>query len=509
MFELMDCNIYELIRGRRHRLPESLVKMYAALSTFCPPLVLTIATLFRYTYQLVKAMDHMHRNGIFHRDIKPENILIMDDLLKLADFGSCRGIYSKQPYTEYISTRWYRAPECLLTDGCYGYVVGYVSRVDIAIPPRATPDTQSLSRRYKMDMWGVGCVLFEILALYPLFPGTDEKDQIERIHAIIGTPPSEVLAKFQRYSSHIDYKFPPQKGCGIQSKLPHASPEAVDIIVKLLAYDPEDRISARQALRHPWFQELRAADKRQQHANGSRSQPTGRSSARTNGATGGSSSKSGATKGSGAPSAAASTGAADGGDTGQGGGKSEEKQAEHSGTTGSDPGLPTIGKGSKVRRGLRGSVLAAPCAGLTNGPAQSKRGNQNSSTIALPVPASSTGTSNTKGHHGHHGHHSHHHNRHGPGTNSSAVRWRLGASFAPSTTTNDHGCAALHSSCLELSPALCLAQARHRMRRCPPLASLFTAPHCAWVGSTSTTTSTTASTLAPRARTPRKARSTC
>lgn len=47
-------------------------------------------------------------NGIFHRDIKPENILIMDDALKLADFGSCRGVYSKQPYTEYISTRWYR-----------------------------------------------------------------------------------------------------------------------------------------------------------------------------------------------------------------------------------------------------------------------------------------------------------------------------------------------------------------------------------------------------------------
>ena len=53
--------------------------------------------------------------------LQPENILIMDDCLKLADFGSCRGIYSKQPYTEYISTRWYRAPECLLTDGYYNY----------------------------------------------------------------------------------------------------------------------------------------------------------------------------------------------------------------------------------------------------------------------------------------------------------------------------------------------------------------------------------------------------
>ena len=82
----MDMNIYELIRGRRHYLADACVRAYM--------------------YQLVRAMDHMHRNGIFHRDIKPENILIMDDHLKLADFGSCRGVYSKQPYTEYISTRW-------------------------------------------------------------------------------------------------------------------------------------------------------------------------------------------------------------------------------------------------------------------------------------------------------------------------------------------------------------------------------------------------------------------
>ena len=101
VFELMDMNIYEMIRGRRHYVEESRIKMFM--------------------YQLCKALDQMHRNGIFHRDVKPENILIRGDELKLADFGSCRGIYSKQPYTEYISTRWYRAPECLLTDGYYGY----------------------------------------------------------------------------------------------------------------------------------------------------------------------------------------------------------------------------------------------------------------------------------------------------------------------------------------------------------------------------------------------------
>lgn len=216
VFELMDMNIYELIRERRHYLPENRVKMFM--------------------YQLARSMDHMHRNGIFHRDIKPENILIKDDQLKLADFGSCRGIYSKQPFTEYISTRWYRAPECLLTDGYYSY---------------------------KMDIWGLGCVFFEVLSLYPLFPGTNELDQVQKIHQIMGTPTAELLNHFKKKSSHMDFNFPTQEGTGIEKMIPHIAPECVDLIVKLLAYNPEDRMSARQGLRHPWFRDLREAEKKQ------------------------------------------------------------------------------------------------------------------------------------------------------------------------------------------------------------------------------------------------------
>ncbi|KAH9546127.1 hypothetical protein CY35_12G079500 [Sphagnum magellanicum] len=217
VFELMEMNIYELIRGRRNYVAEDRIKSYM--------------------YQLMKAMDHMHRNGIFHRDIKPENILIMEEVLKLADFGSCRGVYSKQPYTEYISTRWYRAPECLLTDGYYNY---------------------------KMDMWGVGCVFFEIVSLFPLFPGNNELDQVQKIHKILGTPPMQLLEKMKRRSQHADFKFPHQDGTGIARLIPHASAACVELLNKLLAYNPDDRLSARQALRHGYFKDLRDKEKLQQ-----------------------------------------------------------------------------------------------------------------------------------------------------------------------------------------------------------------------------------------------------
>jgi len=215
VFELMDMNLYEAIKGRRHYLPEEKVK--------------------QYMYELLKALDHMHRNGIFHRDVKPENLLLLDDEIKLADLGSCRGIYSRQPYTEYISTRWYRAPECLLTDGYYNF---------------------------KMDLFAAGCVWFEIVALFPLFPGQNEMDQIQKIHNVLGTPPAELLArKFKRNASHMDFNFPEKKGTGIERLVPHADPELIELMKKLIRYDPDERVLARQALKDPYFRDLRDAEK--------------------------------------------------------------------------------------------------------------------------------------------------------------------------------------------------------------------------------------------------------
>eukprot|EP01083_Nonionella_stella_P293513 998210_1 len=156
--------------------------------------------------------------------------------MKVADFGSCRGIFSKPPYTEYISTRWYRAPECLLTDGYYDH---------------------------KMDIWGVGCVMFEIISLYPLFPGTNELDQIDRIHNIRGSPSREILKRFQSLSSNnTNFNFPPRSSTNLRDLIPHTSPDTIDLLEDLLEYDPEKRISARQALMHPYFRECVEAEKR-------------------------------------------------------------------------------------------------------------------------------------------------------------------------------------------------------------------------------------------------------
>ena len=166
VFECMEGNLYQLTKSRKGR------PLAAGLT----------ASIF---YQILAGLDHVHRSGYFHRDMKPENLLITTTgladypasslyalpatppekdvvvVVKLADFGLAREIHSKPPYTEYVSTRWYRAPEVLLR-----------SR-DYSIP---------------VDMWALGTIMVEAITLKPLFPGESEVDQIHKICQLLGDP---------------------------------------------------------------------------------------------------------------------------------------------------------------------------------------------------------------------------------------------------------------------------------------------------------------------------------
>ncbi|KAI7865130.1 kinase-like domain-containing protein, partial [Spinellus fusiger] len=118
-------------------------------------------------YQILAALSHLHKHGVFHRDMKPENLLIGTpsqggpSVIKLADFGLARELKSKPPYTEYVSTRWYRAPEVILRSNNYSSPV---------------------------DLWAVGAIFAEMLTLRPLFPGQSEIDQLYRICELLGSP---------------------------------------------------------------------------------------------------------------------------------------------------------------------------------------------------------------------------------------------------------------------------------------------------------------------------------
>lgn len=190
---------------------------------------LSISKVRRYMQQILKALKYMHERDIFHRDIKPENILIKNDTIKIADLGSSKGCLATHPYTEYISTRWYRAPECLMTDGYYDR---------------------------SMDIWGLGTVLFEVITLSPLFQGNNELDQIHKIFKILGTPDREVISRFMKHYTHMELNIAPVRGVGLEKLMPsHVPPECVDLMYRMLVIDPLKRITAEAALQHEFFKE--------------------------------------------------------------------------------------------------------------------------------------------------------------------------------------------------------------------------------------------------------------
>jgi serine/threonine protein kinase len=186
-----------------------------------------------YVYQMLRSLAHIHSQGICHRDIKPQNLLVdvQTHALKLCDFGSAKILRPEETNISYICSRYYRAPELIF--GASNY----------------TPS---------IDVWSLGCVFAELILGKPLFPGESGIDQLVEIIKILGTPSKEEI--FAMNPHYTDFKFPlinpspwtkvfPSKAC------PDA--DAVDLLSKMLVYDPVKRISAGDGMAHPFFTELR------------------------------------------------------------------------------------------------------------------------------------------------------------------------------------------------------------------------------------------------------------
>lgn len=243
--EYMEGNLYQLMKARDHKCLDN-------------------ASVKSILFQIMQGLEHIHAHNFFHRDIKPENILVSSSghqetsnsfrrysslvtppstppsyTVKIADFGLARETHSKLPYTTYVSTRWYRAPEVLLRAGEYSAPV---------------------------DIWAVGAMAVEVATLKPLFPGVNEVDQLWRVCEIMGSPGNWYNKSGQRVGGG-DWR----EGSRLAGKLgfsfPKMAPHAMDTILQspqwpaslsqfvtwCLMWDPKTRPTSTQALAHEYF----------------------------------------------------------------------------------------------------------------------------------------------------------------------------------------------------------------------------------------------------------------
>uniref|UniRef100_A0A665V3W4 non-specific serine/threonine protein kinase n=1 Tax=Echeneis naucrates TaxID=173247 RepID=A0A665V3W4_ECHNA len=209
VFEYMKENLYQLMKDREN-------KMFSENE------------IRNIMFQVLSGLAFVHKHGFFHRDMKPENLLCMGpELVKIADFGLAREIRSKPPYTDYVSTRWYRAPEVLLRSSTYSSPI---------------------------DLWAVGCIMAELYTLRPLFPGNSEVDEIFKICQVLGTVKKMDWPEGYHLASAMNFRFPQCVPTHLKTLIPNASNEAIALMKDLLQWDPKKRPTAVQALRYPYFQ---------------------------------------------------------------------------------------------------------------------------------------------------------------------------------------------------------------------------------------------------------------
>ncbi|XP_072222457.1 mitogen-activated protein kinase 14A isoform X2 [Leuresthes tenuis] len=177
-------------------------------------------------YQILRGLKYIHSADIIHRDLKPSNLAVNEDCeLKILDFGLAR--LTDDEMTGYVATRWYRAPEIMLNWMHYNMTV---------------------------DIWSVGCIMAELLTGRTLFPGTDHINQLQQIMRLTGTPPANLINRMPSHEArNYINSMPLMTKRNFADVFIGANPLAVDLLEKMLVLDTDKRITAAQALAHPYF----------------------------------------------------------------------------------------------------------------------------------------------------------------------------------------------------------------------------------------------------------------
>mmetsp|Transcript_83700 Transcript_83700/g.270850 ORF Transcript_83700/g.270850 Transcript_83700/m.270850 type:complete len:372 (-) Transcript_83700:191-1306(-) len=192
-----------------------------------------------FSYQILRGLLYLHSCNVVHRDLKPSNILVNKNCdLKICDFGLARGFGSEEDdptLTDYVVTRWYRAPEVVLLASEY---------------------TKSI------DVWSVGCILCELIGRKPIFTGKDHLDQIKKILQVIGTPKEEDLEWLPPKSPARSFikKVPPSTKQPWEHIYPKATKTGIDAIEQMLTFNPLKRATVHKALTLPYYETLHMPD---------------------------------------------------------------------------------------------------------------------------------------------------------------------------------------------------------------------------------------------------------